>query len=182
MERLRFLDKFLKFLDLDFISGVLVVAFNAIISFVSPIEGQIHALTIAFFFNIVTGMWADDVTITKRENFSKNKLWKSLLELLAYLGILLMLYSIFYEMGDFDEGKAIIKTINYIMIWWYAQNSLKNLIKINPKSMSLRVIYHLIRFEFIKALPYNIGPIIKDIEQKMEEETEEEKGGGTKFH
>ena len=60
------------------------------------------------------------------------------------------------------------KSVTYVFIYVYLQNSFKNLVKAYPKKMALRVIYHLLRFEFTRALPSYLKPIIERVEKEIE--------------
>jgi hypothetical protein len=55
----------------------------------------------------------------------------------------------------------------------YLQNAFRNLIIAYPKNVAIRVIYHIIRLEFTRALPSHIQPII----DRLEKEFDKERGG-----
>jgi hypothetical protein len=74
-----------------------------------------------------------------------------------------------------DEGAAIVvvKSLTYVFMSVYLQNAFRNLIIAYPKNVAIRVIYHIIRLEFTRALPSHIQPII----DRLEKEFDKERGG-----
>ena len=49
----------------------------------------------------------------------------------------------------------------------YLQNAFRNLIKAYPKKIALRIIYHVIRLEFTRALPSYWQPMINRLEKEF---------------
>ena len=49
----------------------------------------------------------------------------------------------------------------------YLQNAFRNLIVAYPKELALRIIYHVIRLEFARALPSHLQPIIERLEKEF---------------
>jgi hypothetical protein len=54
----------------------------------------------------------------------------------------------------------------------YLQNAFKNLITAYPKNKAFRIIYHLIRFEFKRAMPSHVQEVIGRIENEIDKEEE----------
>ena len=48
----------------------------------------------------------------------------------------------------------------------YVQNAFRNLIHAYPANKALRIIYHVIRFEFKRALPENVQKIVERVERE----------------
>ena len=71
-------------------------------------------------------------------------------------------------MGDAAEALVVIKTMTYVFSYVYVQNAFKNLIHAYPKNVAFRVIYHLIRFEFKRAMPTHVKSVIERIENEVE--------------
>lgn len=143
-----------------------------------PTRGFVLALVLTFAFNCWAGMRADGVTITRCRNFSFGKFKNALVEILLYLIIIEMVFTIMASCGDKQAALVTAKSITYVFIYVYVQNSFKNLVKAYPRKMALRVIYHLLRFEFTRALPSYLKPIIERVEgeiEKAEQQTSDEK-------
>ena len=57
----------------------------------------------------------------------------------------------------------------------YLQNAFRNLILAYPQKIAFRVVYHIIRFEFTRALPSNIQPIIQRLEEEFGKDEKQKK-------
>ena len=133
-----------------------------------PTKGFVLALVLMFAFNCWAGMRADGVSIARCKNFSFSKFKNALVEILLYLVIIEMVFTIMASCGDSKAALVAAKSITYVFIYVYAQNSFKNLIKAYPKKMALRIIYHVLRFEFTRALPSYLKPIIERVEKEID--------------
>ena len=80
------------FLETSQIRHIAVTIISAILAFISPTEGFVVALVLAFGFNIFCGMRADGVSIARCRNFSASKFKNALLEMFLYIAIV-------YEIG-----------------------------------------------------------------------------------
>lgn len=76
------------------------------------------------------------------------------------------------SIGDGDSSLIVIKTITYVFSYVYLQNAFKNLIVAYPKNKAFRIIYHLIRFEFKRAMPSHVQGVIERIENEIDKEEE----------
>lgn len=120
-----------------------------------------YALIIMFAFNIWAGMRADGVAIKNCKRFSFRKFKNALAELLLYVTIIHVIYSVMLQCGDNEAAMIVIKSLTYIFMYVYLQNAFRNLIVAYPKKIALRIIYHVIRLEFTRALPSYWQPIIE---------------------
>lgn len=119
------------------------------------------ALVIMFAFNIWAGMRADGVIIRRCKNFKFSKFKNALAELLLYVTIIHVIYSVMLQCGDNEAAKVVIKSLTYVFMYVYLQNAFRNLIKAYPTKVALRIIYHVIRLEFTRVLPGYWQPIIE---------------------
>lgn len=120
-----------------------------------------YALIIMFAFNIWAGMRADGVAIKNCKRFSFRKFKNALAELLLYVTIIHVIYSVMLQCGDNEVAMIVIKSLTYVFMYVYLQNAFRNLIVAYPKEIALRIIYHVIRLEFTRALPSYWQPIIE---------------------
>lgn len=65
------------------------------------------------------------------------------------------------QCGDNEAAMIVIKSLTYVFMYVYLQNAFRNLIVAYPKKIALRIIYHVIRLEFTRALPPYWQPIIE---------------------
>ena len=154
-----------------FFSGIFVV----VAGFINPTETYLMALVLAFGFNIVAGLRADEVKIKLQriippiylKNFNGNKLKDSLFELLIITVVTYLLKGL-VELMQLNGGSAyVVQVLVAFAIYYYFTNGLKNLQKAYPKSRWLRLLYHLITFKFKEFF----GGDIANIMDKVEDET-----------
>lgn len=65
------------------------------------------------------------------------------------------------QCGDNEAAMIVIKSLTYVFMYVYLQNAFRNLIVAYPKKIALRIIYHVIRLEFTRALLSYWQPIIE---------------------
>ena len=119
-----------------------------------------------FAFNVWAGMRADGVSVVRCRNFSFKKFKNALAELLLYLIISETIYSIMLNCGDDTAALIAMKSLTYVFMYVYVQNAFRNLIHAYPANKALRIIYHVIRFEFKRALPENVQKIVERVERE----------------
>lgn len=155
----------------DTIENIRLVATSCLsyaFGWLMPTKGFVLALVLMFAFNCWAGMRADGVSIARCKNFSFSKFKNALVEIVLYLVIIEMVFTIMASCGDNKAALVTAKSMTYVFIYVYLQNSFKNLVKAYPRKMALRVIYHLLRFEFTRALPSYLKPIIERVEKEIE--------------
>lgn len=149
---------------------VTITTFSALAGFFTPTRGFITALILMFAFNIWAGMRSDGVSIKRCRNFSFRKFKNALCELLLYLFIVEMIYFIMKSCGDDNAAIIAVKSLTYVIEYVYLQNAFRNLVNAYPNKIALRIIYHLVRLEFTRALPSRVQEIIDRVEREHGEE------------
>lgn len=140
---------------------------SPVLGYLTPTKGFVHALVIMFAFNIWAGMRADGVAIVRCKNFSFRKFKNALCELFLYLFIVESIFVIMKNCGDDQAAIVVVKTLTYVFMYVYLQNAFRNLIVAYPRKLALRIIYHVIRLEFTRALPSHLQPIIDRLEKEF---------------
>lgn len=141
---------------------------SSLFAYMTPTAGFIYALVIMFAFNIWAGMRADGVAIVRCKNFSFRKFKNALCEFMLYLFIVEAIFVIMKNCGDENAAVIVIKSLTYVFMYVYLQNTFRNLIIAYPRNLALRIIYHVIRLEFTRALPSHLQPIIDRLEKEFE--------------
>lgn len=139
---------------------------SPLFAYLTPTAGFMYALVIMFAFNIWAGMRADGVAIVRCKNFSFRKFKNALCELLLYLFIVEIIFVIMKNCGDDQAAIVVVKSLTYVFMYVYLQNAFRNLIIAYPRKLALRIIYHVIRLEFTRALPSYLQPIIDRLEKE----------------
>lgn len=156
--------------NLEQLRIIFVTVTSPIIAYMTTTSNFIFALIIAFAFNLFAGMRADGISISRCINFKFSKFKNALLEICLYLVIIHVLYSIVILCGDKKEAYFVIKSLTYVFIYVYATNSFKNLIKAYPKNVALRIIFHILRLEFTRAMPSYWKPIIERLQKETDDD------------
>lgn len=152
----------------DQLRTVAASALSYLLAYVTPAGGFVLALVLFAGFNIWCGMRADGVSVQSCKNFRWGKFRQALGELLLCVALVLLLSVGMGAMGDTAESVVVIKSMTYVFCYVYLQNSIKNLIIAYPRNVKLRVVYHLIRFEFGRAMPSHVKGVVERIEDEIE--------------
>lgn len=147
---------------------IFVATLSPIAGFYTPLKGFLLALVCMFGFNIWCGMRADGVVITRCKNFSMKKFKQSLIELLLYLLIITVIYTVMTLVGDKDTALVVVKSLTYVFMYVYLQNAFRNLILAYPERTAFHMVYHIIRLEFKRALPEHIKEVVERCEKEKE--------------
>lgn len=164
--------------NLEQLRIIFVTVTSPIIAYMTTTSNFIFALIIAFAFNLFAGMRADGVAIVRCKNFSFRKFKNALFELFMYLFIVETIFTIMKNCGDDNAAIIAVKSLTYVFMYVYLQNAFRNLIKAYPKKIALRIIYHVIRLEFTRALPSYWQPIIERLQKETDDDiiNDKEKG------
>nr|UVX39892.1 MAG: holin family protein [Bacteriophage sp.] len=146
---------------------IVISTVSPVLGYLTPTKGFVYALVVMFAFNIWAGMRADGVAIVRCKNFSFRKFKNALCELLLYLFIVEAIFVIMKNCGDDQAAIVVVKTLTYVFMYVYLQNAFRNLIVAYPKELALRIIYHVIRLEFARALPSHLQPVIERLEKEF---------------
>ena len=146
---------------------IVISTVSPVLGYLTPTKGFVYALVVMFAFNIWAGMRADGVAIVRCKNFSFRKFKNALCELLLYLFVVEAIFVIMKNCGDDQAAIVVVKTLTYVFMYVYLQNAFRNLIVAYPKELALRIIYHVIRLEFARALPSHLQPIIERLEKEF---------------
>lgn len=149
---------------------IFATSLSPILAYLTPTAGFMYALVIMFAFNIWAGMRVDGVSVRHCKNFRFSKFKNALAELLLYVTIIHVIYSVMLQCGDNEAAKVVIKSLTYVFMYVYLQNAFRNLIIAYPRNLALRIIYHVIRLEFTRALPSHLKPIIDRLENEFGED------------
>lgn len=148
---------------------IFATSLSPVLAYLTPTAGFMYALIIMFAFNIWAGMRADGVAIVRCKNFSFPKFKNALCELLLYVVIIYVIYSVMWQCGDGGAAIIVIKSLTYVFMYVYLQNAFRNLIVAYPRELALRIIYHVIRLEFTRTMPSYWQPIIERFQKETDD-------------
>lgn len=156
-----------RFINFEQLRIIVLSSICPILGYLTPTKGFVYALVVMFGFNIWAGMRADGVAIVRCKNFSFRKFKNALCELLLYLFIVEAIFIIMKNCGDDKAAIVVVKSLTYVFMYVYLQNAFRNLIIAYPRNLALRIIYHVIRLEFTRALSSHLQPIIDRLEKEF---------------
>jgi len=160
---------------IDHFRAWIVTALCSVLAFFTPTSGYLYTLLIMSAFNIWCGMRADGVSIKHCKRFSFEKFKNALAELLLYILINMTIFSAMTMTGDKPQALIVVKSLTYVFMYVYLQNSFKNLTLVYPKNKACRIMYHIIRLEFKEALPSRVQEAINEAEKEEENNLKEQK-------
>lgn len=157
-----------KFPWLSNIQTPLIGIFSMVAAYFDSTITFIYALMSAFVFNILAGMRADDVSLKKLGNFSLPKFKDSLIELMVICSVTYLLKGIMDLMNLDEKSTYAVQILIWVALYFYFRNGVRNLSKAYPRILWLRVLYHLISFQFTKAMPESVKEAINKVTEEDE--------------
>ena len=138
------------------IKAQLTIFFISAIAFYTPVHKFLMASFILYSINILIAIIHD-----KKEGNNPNikKFFISLKEYGIYLGSLLIVYLICYLINEEDFGLFVSKYMTIYLIYFFSQNSIKNLKLLSPESKFIEVLDFFVNGKFLT----DKVPIIEDI-------------------
>ena len=79
---------------------IFATSLSPVLAYLTPTAGFMYALIIMFAFNIWAGMRADGVSVRHCKNFRFSKFKNALAELLLYVTIIYVIYSVMLQCGE----------------------------------------------------------------------------------
>lgn len=139
--------------------GLIAAYFDSTITF-------IYALMIAFVFNILAGMRADDVNLWKLKNFKVRKFKDSLVELLLITSTTYVLKLIIDLMQYNEKSAYAVQILIWIALYYYFRRGLRNLSIAYPNNSWIRTVYHLVSFQFSQMMPDSVKQAMEKAEKE----------------
>ena len=147
-------------------SNMLMAMFGAVAAYFDSTSTFMIALLMAFLFNVMAGLRADDVKFTmwRLVNFDGYKFKDSLKELALIVVVTYFLKGIMDLMQHNEKSIYAVQVLVWIALYYYVRNSLRNLSKAYPKIKWIVVVYHLFSFQFGKLMPEGVKHAIEKAE------------------
>lgn len=160
----------------DVFQGAMIACFTAVMAYFDSTSSFMIALMLAFTFNILAGMRADNVKLKIEriyppkffQNFNGNKFKDSLFELLLIIIIIYLLKGMADLMDVTDTDTYVVKYLTWIALYYYTRNALRNLSRVYPKNKFLRIVYVVISFKFKEFFSDDLRKEIEKIENEDE--------------
>lgn len=114
---------------------IFATSLSPILAYLTPTAGFMYALVIMFAFNIWAGMRADGVSVRHCKNFRFSKFKNALAELLLYVIIIHVIYSVMLQCGDNEAAKVVIKSLTYVLCMCICKTHSATLLKHIPQRL-----------------------------------------------
>lgn len=156
---------------IDQIRAGIVAIWAVIMAALAPTANALMLLVLFAVVNAFVGYQSN--YITKRERFSLTKFWRAGIQLMMYMGLVVLLHLAFYLFGDVDKSLFAIKVVSWIAVWGYTVKILQNCLQIAPNTRGLKLLYYVLAVKFIGKLLRELGIEVDDNEIKQIRDEEE---------
>lgn len=163
---------------IDQIRAGIVAIWAVIMAALAPTANALMLLVLFAVVNAFVGYQSN--YITKRERFSLTKFWRAGIQLMMYMGLVVLLHLAFYLFGDVDKSLFAIKVVSWIAVWGYTVKILQNCLQIAPNTRGLKLLYYVLAVKFIGKLLRELGIEVDDNEIKQIRDDEETTKGTEK--
>lgn len=153
-----------KFLCLKDLQAPLIGFASIVAAYFDSTITFVFALLLAFFFNILAGMRADEVKFTmwRVVNFKGHKFKDSLSELSLIVFVTYFIKAIIDLMQYNEKSAYAVQILIWLALYYYVRNSLRNLSTAYPKNKWIKVVYFLFSFQFRELMPATVGRAIDE--------------------
>lgn len=146
------------------IKDVLIGVLLAVLAFLRPMQGELWSLVIVFFLNFLFGYLSG--MIAKGEEFSLKKALVCVGHATVFFILCLAIFGIGKLKGEERAAMQCVSFFTYLVLYFYGLNILRNLKamfrKGTPPWHVVGFLYYVLRFEFIKKVPYLNGYFEQD--------------------
>ncbi len=163
---------------IDQIKIVIVAIWAVIMTALSPTVNALLLLVLFAIVNAFVGYQSN--YITRHERFSFSKFGRAGMQLMMYMGLVILLHLAFYIFGDTDKSLFAIKVVSWIAVWGYTVKILQNCLQIAPNTRGLKLLYYVLAVKFIGKLLRELGIEVDDNEIKQIRDEEEPTEGTEK--
>lgn len=163
---------------IDSIKAGIVAIWAVIMAALAPTANALMLLVLFAVVNAFVGYQSN--YITKRERFSLTKFWRAGIQLMMYMGLVVLLHLAFYLFGEVDKSLFAIKVVSWIAVWGYTVKILQNCLQIAPNTRGLKLLYYVLAVKFIGKLLRELGIEVDDNEIKQIRDDKEPSEGTEK--
>lgn len=135
----------------DILKTFIATCLSSIFAFLTPVQNTMSLLLIVALADILVGIVADlrvhDI------GFRFRKFFFALVCAAVYLFIVVMIYTVGWFQQDVQEALLVVKSITYVMTYFYGTNILRNLKLLLPGNRTIAFLYHMLGLEFTRRFP-----------------------------
>lgn len=149
------------------IQGFFIGAFTLTAAYFDSTMTFVFALLIAFAFNIIAGMRADEVKFKmwRLVNFKGNKFKDSLAELCWILFGTYLIKGLM-DLTHLNENSVYaVQVLIWLALYFYVRNSFRNLSKAYPRVRWIRAVYYIVSFGGKEKAPKIVQDAINEVDK-----------------
>lgn len=135
----------------DILKTFIATCLSSVIAFLTPVQNAMSLLMLVALADMLCGLISD--LRIHGIGFRFRKFFFALLCAAVYLFIVVMVYTVGWFQGDVRESLLVVKTVTYVMVYFYGTNILRNLKLLLPASRVIAFLYYLIGLEFTRKFP-----------------------------
>jgi len=139
--------------------NILVGIVLSVLAYLKPIEGELWSLFLIFFVNFLFGYLSG--MIANGEEWDNKKALRCVGEATVFFVLCTAIYAIGRFKGQMSGAVQCVSFVTYVVMYFYALNVLRNCKKIFRQGSApwhvVAMLYYVLRFEFIKKIPYLSG-------------------------
>lgn len=128
----------------------------ALLSYLSPIEGELWSLFIIFVLNFLFGYLSG--MIANGEEWDNKKALRCIGEATVFFVLCAAVYAIGRFKGQMEGATQCVSFITYLVLYFYGINILRNMKKMFKQDTApwqvVSFLYWLLRFKFIERVPW----------------------------
>lgn len=147
----------------DNVKPMIMFFIGAIVSMFSPIQDVLYVLSLAFVFNIFTGILTD-IHVNKKQ-FSIKKAFEAIIQLTFFIALIWFTHNVAATLNDVEAGRYAVKGIVYIVLYFYTSNILRNGNLIFPNNSAIAFMYEVFTTQILIRLKNYFGLINSKTEQ-----------------
>lgn len=136
---------------MDALKLFVITILSGVYTYLEPVHNPMLVLAFVFCADILAGILTD--LIVNKDRLQIKKFLYAVLFLAIYLSIIASTFTIGEKMGDKNEILLIIKTLTYVLIYFYVSNTLRNLCVLFPYNRPLTFIYYWLGLQIVKKIP-----------------------------
>lgn len=141
---------------LNFAKNTIIGIFLAVLAYLRPLQGELSSLFLIFFLNFFVGYLSG--MIANHEDFEIKKAARCVGEATVFFAFCTCIYAIGKFKNQEQGALQCVSFVTYVVIYFYAVNIIKNLMKIfkggTTPCMIFAFLYYVLRFKFIERIPY----------------------------
>ncbi len=141
-----------------------VAIWAVVASALAPTVNALLFLCVCSIVNMLIGYLSN--MVTKGERFSMTKMLRAFVQLLFYMGLVILLHCAFWIFDELTASEIAIRAVCWVGVWGYLVKILQNFLLVFPDTQGIKLLYYLLSVKFIPQVLGRIGIDVSEDEMK----------------